>query len=151
MHTYQFVPLTLCVLIVIGLAEAADPSSQAACRRAVDAQATRFSAMISEDVIALSELLAEDLSYSHTSGWTETKSGFLSTIESKAIDYLGILPSNLSCRLHNKTAIIIGDSAMSLLVQGEPLQLRIRFLDVSYEVDGAWFLIAWQSVRLKDE
>ena len=95
--------------------------------------------------------IAEDLSYSHTSGWTETKSGFLSTIESKAIDYVGILPSNLSCRLHNKTAIIIGDSAMSLLVQGEPLQLSIRFLDVSYEVDGAWFLIAWQSVRLKDE
>jgi hypothetical protein len=107
--------------------------------------------MISEDVVALGELLAEDLSYSHTSGWTETKSGFLSTIETKTIDYVGISPSNISCRLYNKTAIITGDSAMSLLVRGDPLQLSIRFLDVSYEVDGTWLLIAWQSVRLKDE
>lgn len=151
MHTYQFVPLTLCVLTVIGMAEAAEPGSQGACQRAIDAQASRFSAMISEDVVALGELLAEDLSYSHTTGWTETKSGFLSTIETKTIDYVGILPSNISCRLHNKTAIITGESAMSLLVQGDPLQLSIRFLDVSYEVDGNWFLIAWQSVRLKDE
>ena len=148
---HKFVPLTLFVLMVTGLAEAAEPGVQAECQRAVDAQAARFSAMISEDVIGLSELLAEDLNYSHTSGWAETKSGFLSTIESKSIDYVGISPSNLSCRLYDNTAIIIGDSAMSLVVQGEPVQLSIRFLDVSYEVDGAWFLIAWQSVRLKGE
>jgi hypothetical protein len=34
MHTYQFVPLALCVLLLIGLAEAAEPGSQAACQRA---------------------------------------------------------------------------------------------------------------------
>ncbi len=118
---------------------------------AVAAQSARFQAMIDEDPATLSELLSDDLHYSHTRGDVETKSQFLSTIESKRIDYLGAEPRDVEVRVYGDTAVITGLSDMDLIARGERMVFTIRFLEVSRKVGSSWKLLAWQSVRFVAE
>jgi hypothetical protein len=50
---------------------------------------------------SLEGFLADDLTYSHTTGWTENKSQFLSTVESGKIDYV----RKIAIKLSNAAAI----------------------------------------------
>ena len=110
-------------------------------------QGARLRAMIDEDVSALTELLDDDLHYSHTKGSVESKAQFLSTIRSKRINYLAATPRDVRVRLFGGTAIITGLSDMKLIYRGEQMDFTIRFLEVSHKADNNWQLVAWQSVR----
>lgn len=110
-------------------------------------QEARLRAMIDEDIDALSELLADDLHYSHTRGSVETKAQFLSSVQTKRIDYLDARRRDVSVRLFGDTAVITGLSDMKLIYRGEQYDFTIRFLEVSHKVDANWQLVAWQSVR----
>lgn len=127
---------------LFGVATAAEPEDDV-----LASQGARLRAMIDEDVDALSELLADDLHYSHTRGSVESKPQFLSTIQSKRIDYLSAAPRDVEVRLFGDTAVITGLSDMKLIYRGEQHDFTIRFLEVSHKVDGNWQLVAWQSVR----
>jgi len=129
----------------------AEPDEEQFCKSALEAQAARFSGMIAKDIVTLDELLLDELSYGHTSGWTESKTSFLSTIESKVIEYIDITPGDLKCQIYGEAAILTGQSAMNLMVRGQPLEINIRFLEVAYREDARWRLLAWQSVRLPDD
>src|SRR5438309_9950197 len=56
----------------------------------LDLEARRIDAMVRRDLIALDELLAEDLTYVHSGGRTDNKASFLALIESPDSTYLGI-------------------------------------------------------------
>ena len=110
-------------------------------------QDARFQAMIEEDLAKLNELLVDDLHYSHTRGNVESKAHFLSTIESKRIDYLAAKRRDVDVRLFGNVAVVTGLSDMDLIYSGERMTFTIRFLEVSRRVDTNWQLVAWQSVR----
>ena len=123
----------------------ADPNS--AEQSALESQSARLQAMVDADIDTLEKYLADDLTYSHTTGWTESKYEFLSTVESKTIDYVSATPRDVEVRVYDDIAVITGLSNMQGLVRGEPVSITIRFLEVSRRVAGSWRLIAWQSVR----
>ena len=118
---------------------------------AMEFQSKRFAAMVAVDIDSLQQFLAEDLSYAHTTGWVETKQGFLSTVASEVIDYQSVIPRDVQVRIYGDIAVITGLSEMKLAVRGEPVNLTIRFLDVSRRVGQSWQLVAWQSVRLTED
>ena len=111
------------------------------------AQEARFSAMINADTESLHALLADELSYSHTTGWTETKSEFLSTIETNKIDYLKVDSRNPEVRIYDDTAVITGLADVKVTVGGEQKEFTIRFLEVCRRHNNSWQLVAWQSVK----
>lgn len=123
--------------------ENADISRQ----RVLKAQSDRFSAMIDADVENLKNLLADDLTYSHTSGCTETKSGYLETIKSNRIDYVSFAPRDVDVRIYEKNAVLTGYVDVKLIYQLEESEFTIRFLEVQREINGDWLLVAWQSVK----
>lgn len=110
-------------------------------------QDARFRAMIEEDIDALSDLLADDLHYSHTTGSVESKAQFLSTIDSGRVDYLAAERRDVEVRLFGDMAVVTGLADMKLIFRGEQLEFTIRFLEVGRKVDQDWQLVAWQSVR----
>ena len=118
---------------------------------ALDSQSARLQAMIDVDIDTLEEYLADELTYAHTTGWTETKSEFLSTVESRTIDYVSATPRDVEIRIYEDIAVITGLSDMRGLVRGEPVSLTIRFLEVSIRAENIWRLVAWQSVRFSGE
>lgn len=114
-------------------------------------QSARLKAMIDADIDALERYLADDLTYSHSTGRTETKSEFLSTIESITIDYISVTPRDVEVRIYGDVAVITGLSRMQGAVGDRPVSFTIRFLDVSKRVGDSWQLVAWQSVRLSED
>ena len=100
------------------------------------------------DIETLATYLADDLSYSHNTGWVETKSEYLATVESETLDYISATPRDVEVRIYGDVAVLTGLADMTGLYRGEEVALTIRFLEVSRRVDGAWQLSAWQSVKV---
>lgn len=122
----------------------------ATAQSALEFQSTRFNAMVEEDIESLEQFLADDLTYSHTTGWTETKSEFLATVESRKIDYVSMSPEDVEVRIYGDVAVMTGQSRMQGIVGDRKVCLTIRFLDVSRRAGDSWQLIAWQSVKIPE-
>ncbi len=110
-------------------------------------QSARFSAMIDADVKKLETLLADDLTYGHTKGHTETKIGFIETVKKGRIDYLSFAPRDVSVRIYEKTALLTGFIDVRVIYKKEELIFTTRFLEVQRKVNGNWLLAAWQPVK----
>jgi len=118
-------------------------------QQVLKAQSTRFSAMIGADVERLKSLLADDLTYTHTTGWTQTKSEFLETIKSGRIDYLAYTPRDVKVRTYRDVAVLNGLVDVTLTTstsRNEERNFTIRFLEVQRNMEGTWQLMAWESV-----
>ncbi len=140
MKSLKIVGLLLCIFCQITNAQNA--KFNVAEQEVLNAQSARISAMIEADIEKLNVLLAEDLTYAHTTGWAETKSGFLETVQSKRIDYLSFVPRDVEVRIFENTAVLTGLVDANL----GRTDFTIRFLEIQRQVDGMWQLVAWQSV-----
>lgn len=144
--------LTLCAALL--LSPAVLPAQTAATPQSVQMvralEERRFAAMMRRDTEALAAMLADDLTYAHSSGQLETKGQFLESIRSGAIQYTAILPEGLDVRLYGDTAVVTGKGTFKVRMQGEDRSLQLRFTDVYVRRGDGWQMVAWQSTRLPD-
>ncbi|PTX43490.1 uncharacterized protein DUF4440 [Christiangramia gaetbulicola] len=133
------------LLLIPAFTTAQNLGSNTSKQEVLDAQSARITAMLNADLGKLDELLTEDLSYAHTNGWTETKSGYLETIRSGKIDYVSFVPKVVEVRVYDDSAVLTGKVDVNL----GRTDFSIRFLEVQRKVDGVWKLTAWQSVLNK--
>ena len=117
-------------------------SSDILKQEVLTAQSSRISAMIDADIDKLNDLLTDDLTYAHTTGWTETKTGYLETIKSGRINYISFVPKGVEIKIYGETAVLTGKVNVNL----GRTDFTIRFLEVQRKIDGIWKLAAWQSV-----
>ncbi len=115
------------------------------------AERRRFGAMIERDLDALDGLLAEDLTYTHTSGKAETKAEFLATLEFGTLRYERIEPRHVMVRPLERAAVVTATSRMWLRVDGKAVDFWIRYLAVYVRRGEKWQLLAWQSTRLPEQ
>ena len=126
----------------------AEPSADVTA--VLQVQARRFAAMIAVDTVELADILGPDLTYTHTTGQTETKAQFLATLRSRSLKYESIDPDSVQVRIHRGTAVVTGRSAMQIVVGDRALSFAIRFIEVYQWNEGRWQLLAWQSTRLPE-
>ena len=108
--------------------------------------------MVREDREALAPLLADDLSYTHSDGRTDTKESFLSLISGPAIRYLGVDFSNQEVVDCGDAVIVRGVARMRLLRDpGGAQDYFVLFLDVWARRDGRWQMAAWQATRVTEQ
>ncbi len=136
---------TLMLLISCNIGFAQKESNDILKEEILNAQSSRISAMIDADIDKLNNLLTDDLTYAHTTGWTETKTGYLETIKSGRINYISFVPKDVEIRIYGETAVLTGKVDVNL----GRTDFTIRFLEVQRKVDGTWKLTAWQSVLNK--
>lgn len=134
--------LILLLLISCNIGIAQIQSLDISKEEVLNAQSSRISAMIDADINKLNELLTDDLTYAHTTGWTETKTGYLETIKSGRINYVSFVPKDVEIRIYGETAVLTGKIDANL----GRTDFTIRFLEVQRKVAGIWKLTAWQSV-----
>jgi ketosteroid isomerase-like protein len=111
-------------------------------------QAQRFEAMVRHDVDAVAACLAEDLTYAHTDGDTETKTQFIQTLRAGRLKYDGIEPTDIIVRAYGDVAVVTGRSTMHVRSAEQAQILRIKFLEVDRWSGFRWQMVAWQATRL---
>ena len=110
-------------------------------------ETTRIAAMVRRDIPALAPLLADDLSYSHSSGRTDTKESFLELVRSG--HYLDVDFPDREVVPCGDAAIVRGRAQMRVNHDGAELSYPILFMEVYARRNGAWQLVAWQATRTK--
>jgi ketosteroid isomerase-like protein len=137
------------VLIAVMLACASAVSAQMdkVEQQVLQAEKDRFAAMVKGDRAALEKLLADDLTYTHSTALLESKEQFLKSVTSGNIDYVSIVPSEADwkIRVNGNTAVVNGVAAVNVIDTGKDRKIRIRFTTVQANRGGAWQLLAWQS------
>ena len=106
----------------------------------------RVKAIIDDDFAALDVILADDLTYAHSSGVLDTKASYLEALKSGKTKYLTFDRTPSVVRLYGDTAVITGTATLSLRGQAAPFSLRYTLVYVRR--DGQWRMVAWQSTRL---
>jgi Domain of unknown function (DUF4440) len=105
-------------------------------------------ALISKDSVALSSVLADDVSYGHTNAMIETKAQLIRSIISREQDYLSIESSEMKIRVYDKTAIVNMKSNVVMKYQNQPLELNMKVIFVWINKNNNWLLVARQSVKM---
>jgi hypothetical protein len=111
-------------------------------------EAKRVAAMVSSDLVTLDTLLADDLSYTHSDGRSDTKGTFLALIRERR-HYRAVDFSNTEVvTTPGGTAVVVRGHA-SIRLEGTA-SYPVLFLDVWALRNGAWRLVAWQATRLPE-
>jgi ketosteroid isomerase-like protein len=144
------VGLTIFFLLTSALAQSPNSSATQELRRA---ERARIEALTNSDVPRLQKLLADDLTYTHSTGTAESKAEFLHRIQSGELKYEAMQHQNdVSVRLYGDTGILTGTSRVKVRAQGHALSLHIRFTEIWVRRDHVtWQLVAWQATRIAEE
>ena len=111
----------------------------------LDAQ--RMQAMIGADVEALKNILADDMTYVHTTTALDTKQSLIDALSSGALDYQSMVTDDVKVRVYGETAIVTGAAKIRVTSRGQPNSFGVRFTDVYTNRDGRWQMVAWQATR----
>jgi ketosteroid isomerase-like protein len=109
----------------------------------------RADAMVRQDIAALSDLLADDLSYVHSDARTDTKDSFLALIAGTAIRYLAVEFSDREVIDCGDAAIVRGRARLNLIKEpGGRQEYVVLFLDIWARRNGRWQMVAWHATRV---
>ncbi len=108
----------------------------------------RFELTVQKNTKELAEILADDLTYTHSNGLLDGKEQLLESLNSGKTLYQSIQSEEIKVRILGETAIINGIAAMRVWSNGQTNNLHLRYTDVYAKRNGKWQLITWQSTRL---
>jgi len=123
----------------------AQSNDEAAVNAAVAALTT---AMLQADGAALGRLVADQLSYGHSSGMLETKAQFIDVIASKKTIYKSISLSEPSTVVAGDNAIVRHIFTNTTETGGKTGSISVGILQVWQRQDRGWRLLARQAFRL---
>ena len=108
----------------------------------------RFEAMRKEDWPALDAVLADDLTYVHSTARLESKAEHVANLRAGKPHYRGIAPRDRKARVHGGIGIVSGVSEMHVERDGKEQRFTVRYLAVYAKAGENWRMIAWQSTRV---
>jgi hypothetical protein len=110
----------------------------------------RIKAMTQTDSAALDQILADDLTYTHSSGMLETKAQFIESLKSGRVKYESVECDEVKVRDYGTTAVVTGFANFKVQSGGRGTSFRVRFTDVYVNRGDLWQMVAWQSTRLPE-
>ncbi|HXJ78861.1 MAG TPA: nuclear transport factor 2 family protein [Candidatus Methylomirabilis sp.] len=110
----------------------------------------RFEAMRKKDWTALDSVLADDLTYVHSTARLESKAEHVQNLRDGKPHYRGIAPRDRRARVFGDVGIVSGVSEMHVERDGKAQHFTVRYLAVYARTSGMWRMTAWQSTRVPD-
>jgi ketosteroid isomerase-like protein len=136
------------LLLVPALAGAEANAPAAAEKAVIAAHDARLAATIRGDVAALSAMMTDDLTYTHSSALTETKAELLEGLKSGKYVYREITPKDRRVRVHGDAAIVSGPAHIVIEPGGQRTEIDLYFTEIYVKEGGRWKMALWQSTRL---
>lgn len=122
----------------------AQSAEEAAVQQAVDALNR---AMLEADRAKLEALVAEQLSYGHSTGSIQTKAQFVDVIVNKETIYKSIVLTEPTTVIAGNNAIVRHAAAVEAESGSRSVSAKIGVLQVWVKQDGRWKLLARQAFR----
>lgn len=110
----------------------------------------RMDATAQKDVATLTELLADDLVYTHSSARQDTKQTLIGAMQSGATVYTAVVPSEVKAHDCGDAVVLTGIARISVVSNGKPNSFGVRFTDVYANRGGRWQMVVWQSTKLPE-
>jgi hypothetical protein len=107
----------------------------------------RYKAMREADTDILDKLLAEDLSYTHSDGVSDSKRSYLLGVQAGKWKYRHIECQDHDIRIFGELAVITGNIQIDVDIEGIATHLNCRFLCIWQQMPDGWKLLAWQASR----
>lgn len=105
-------------------------------------------ATVKNDRAALGKLLADDLTYTHSNGDTDTKQAFIENLSNGKRKYTKLQHEGMEVRVYGNTAVLSATAQIETLQGGKAGPAHLRFIHVWVQKGGQWQLVAHQSLRL---
>ncbi|MDD2179888.1 nuclear transport factor 2 family protein [Acidovorax sp. D2M1] len=136
------------IAALTGCAASALAASSASSEPLVAAAAEKLRvAMIDPTPAALTALVADDLSYGHSSDRVDTKDSFIGDLVAGKSDFVTIAISDQTIKVVGSTAIVRHTLTADTNDSGKPGKVQIKILGVWQQQGGQWKLLARQAVR----
>ena len=114
----------------------------------VDLDAGRMKAMVAGDIETLNALLADELTYFHSSARVDTKSSLIEGMTSGSTTFDSIVPSNVEARVYGSSGVVTGTARFNVTNASGKLDFGVRFTDVWVQKGDSWQMVAWQSTKM---
>ena len=106
--------------------------------------------MIDADIEALKTILADDMTYVHTTTARDTKQSLLDALEGGRLNYQSMITDDVEVRVYGDTAIVTGAAKIQVASRGQANSFAVRFTDAYTNRDGRWQMVAWQATRVPE-
>lgn len=114
------------------------------------AEDARYRALLDADVEALSALLHERLSYTHSTGGRDNRASLLAKITEGRLVYREVAHPVDEVTVVGDTAIVVGKMIASIAVDGTEVTLNNAVLSVWVRTPADWRLLAFQPTPLRN-
>jgi hypothetical protein len=108
----------------------------------------RYKAMLSGDIVTLSDILSEDLIYSHSRGERDNKVDYIRKVKEGIFRYVEISHPIDRIAIFGNSAVVWGRMMARAIVAEETKVLNNAFLAVWVKQSGCWRLVAYQPTPL---
>jgi hypothetical protein len=116
----------------------------------VAADSARFDAMVRRDIPALSDALADELVYVHSSSIRQSKAEQLRDLERGTAVYERIEARAQEPSIYGQTGLIQGVAAFTTAGVAGPSTFTLRYTDVYVLRAGRWQMVAWHCTRMPE-
>lgn len=114
----------------------------------LEAEEARRQAMLESSTQKLSMLMADSMTYTHSSGITDSKPAYLQLLSSGTVKYETIAFDDLNIKLIGQVGMITGTMKATLMRSGTRKQIATAYLALWEHVGGDWLLHAVQATSL---
>jgi ketosteroid isomerase-like protein len=105
-------------------------------------------ALVKVDIAALEQLYSDSLTYSHSSGTTDTKAEYLANLKAGRTKYESIVREEVKVRVYGNAALHTSKTHFKLINNGQPQAFAVKMLHVWVKEGKSWRLVAHQTTRL---
>ena len=122
----------------------------------MDLEVERMRAMVAGELETLGRILADDLTYVHTSSAVDTKESIMTSIGNGNLNYHKMEAREVLVRVcvdegaDVGSAVVTGEADVEVTSGGNDLTFSLRFTDVYVNRGTGWQMVAWQSTRLPE-
>jgi ketosteroid isomerase-like protein len=117
----------------------------------LQAEKSRFKAMVDGDHHSLDQIIHPDLVYIHSNGEVDTKETFISGIRDGSRKYDDITMEESQVRVYGEVGIINAKCTYHRTTpEGRANNLSLFYTSVYARIEGRWQHVSWQSYRLTE-
>ena len=108
----------------------------------------RWTAMAASDLATLENLLADTLTYTHSSAVIDDKASYIESIRSGRVKYLKVERFDTHSQVYGDTVITTGRARIDVKVSDIERNLNMRYANVWIKTPKGWQFALWQSTPI---